>query len=93
MSALRPASTRVWTVAEAKARLSEILRRSEDEGPQRIGARKSFVVVAAAEWDAATTPREALGRWLVQHTPRGLNLTMPERSSRRASPLSEDAGE
>ena len=93
MSALRPASTRVWTVAEAKARLSEILRRSEDEGPQRIGARKSFVVVAAAEWDAVTRPREALGRWLVEHTPRGLNLTTPERSSRRASPLSEDAGE
>ena len=32
-------SPRVWTVAEAKARLSEVLRRSADEGPQRIGAR------------------------------------------------------
>ncbi len=32
-------SHRVWTVAEAKARLSEILRLAEEEGPQRIGAR------------------------------------------------------
>ena len=30
---------RVWTVAEAKARLSEILRLAEEEGPQRIDAR------------------------------------------------------
>ena len=32
-----------WTVAEAKARLSEILRLAEEEGPQRIGVRNSFV--------------------------------------------------
>ena len=31
-------SRRVWTVAEAKARLSEVLRLAEEEGPQRIGA-------------------------------------------------------
>ena len=36
---------RVWTVAEAKAKLSEILRLAETEGPQRIGARKPFIVV------------------------------------------------
>ena len=36
---------RIWTVANAKARLSEILRLAETEGPQRIGARRSFVVV------------------------------------------------
>ncbi len=39
---------RVWTVAEAKARLSEILRLAESEGPQRIGTRRPFVVVPAA---------------------------------------------
>ena len=45
MTTQRSGSPRVWTVAEAKARLSEILRLSEEEGPQRIGTRKSFVVV------------------------------------------------
>ena len=43
---------RVWTVAEAKARLSEILRLAEEEGPQHIGARKPFVVVPASVWHA-----------------------------------------
>ena len=38
---------RVWTVAEAKARLSEILRLAEAEGPQTIGTRRPFVVVPA----------------------------------------------
>ena len=39
---------RVWTVAEAKAKLSEVLRLAESEGPQRIGTRKPFIVVPAA---------------------------------------------
>lgn len=51
MAANQSRSERIWTVAEAKARLSEILRLAEEEGPQRIGARKSFVVVPAAAWD------------------------------------------
>ena len=36
---------RVWTVSEAKAKLSEILRLAETEGPQRIGVRRSFILV------------------------------------------------
>ena len=42
---------RVWTVAEAKARLSEVLRLTEEEGPQRIGIRRPFVVLPAAVWE------------------------------------------
>ena len=37
---------RTWTVAEAKARLSEILRLADEQGPQRIGVRRAFVVVS-----------------------------------------------
>ncbi len=44
MSTKDTTSDRIWTVAEAKARLSEILRLAEEEGPQRIGTRRSFVV-------------------------------------------------
>ena len=44
------ADPRVWTVAEAKARLSEVLRLSEEEGPQRIGTRKCYVVVPEDVW-------------------------------------------
>ena len=34
---------RTWTVEEAKARLSDILRLAEEEGPQRIGERRPFI--------------------------------------------------
>ena len=43
-------TNRTWTVAEAKARLSDILRLAEEEGPQRIGKQPSFVIVPAETW-------------------------------------------
>ena len=48
---------RAWTVAEAKARLSEILRRAEEEGPQRIGTRKEFVASYRPAYGTRTTSR------------------------------------
>ena len=65
---------RVWTVAEAKAKLSEIFRLAEEEGPQRIGTRKSFVVVPDLLWRTQPPARKPLGQWLVDHVPRGANL-------------------
>ena len=79
---------RVWTVTEAKAHLSEILRLAEEEGPQHIGREKTFVVVPATDWYAKKTPREPMGRWLVDNIPRGMNLDVPEaRESRRETPF------
>ena len=82
---------RVWTVAEAKARLSEILRLSEEEGPQRIGARKAFVVVPAHVWEERHPPRIPLGQWLIENMPRGTNLEIPDRGgdSRREIPFAD----
>ena len=84
---------RIWTVAEAKARLSEVLRLAEKEGPQHIGTRKPFVVVPAAVWEEKTRSRKPLGQWLVENVPRGTNLEVPDRSSRRPIPFIEKAGE
>ncbi len=81
---------RIWTVAEAKARLSEILRLSEEEGPQRIGARKSFVVVPAHVWEERQPPRKPLGQWLIENMSRGTNLEIPDRSSERKIPFVDD---
>ena len=90
----RPATpTGVWTVAEAKARLSEVLRLAEEAGPQRIGTRKPFVVVPAAVWEEKTRPRKPLGQWLVENVPRGTNLEVPDRSSRRPIPFIDETGE
>jgi prevent-host-death family protein len=80
-------------VAEAKAHLSEILRLARSEGPQRIGTRRSFVVVPADEWDSKANPRKPLGRWLIENMSRGMDLEVPERRSARAVPFSgEDDG-
>ena len=66
---------RVWTVAEAKAKLSEVLRLAEEEGPQRIGTRRPFVVVPESVWqEREGPPRMPLGQWLVENMPRGTNL-------------------
>ena len=84
-------SHRTWTVAEAKAKLSEVLRLAEEEGPQRIGLRRPFVVVPAASWDARQARDRHLGRWLLENVPRGLDWEIPrDRQSNRPVPFSEE---
>jgi prevent-host-death family protein len=45
-----------WTVAEAKAKLSEVIDQALSQGPQIVtrSGRKAVVVVAAEEWDRKT---------------------------------------
>jgi len=45
-----------WTVAEAKAKLSEVIDQALSEGPQIVtrSGRKAVVIVAAEEWDRKT---------------------------------------
>ena len=54
-----------WTVAEAKAKFSEVLERAEKEGPQRITkhGRETAVVVSAEEWAKKTKPKESLAEF------------------------------
>ena len=79
MTTQLPEGQRTWTIAEAKARLSEILRLAEEEGPQRIGLRKPFVVVPEHEWRERAPERKPLGQWLVENMPRGVELELPSR--------------
>lgn len=79
---------KVWTVAEAKARLSEILRLAESEGPQRIGMRRSFVIVPEEAWlKREPEPRVPMGQWLVENL-RGLGpLEIPDRKDDPERPI------
>lgn len=45
-----------WTVAEAKARFSDVIAQAEKAGPQTITryGRVAAVIVSAAEWDRKT---------------------------------------
>jgi len=49
-------STQVWSVAEAKAKFSEVIERAMSEGPQTITrkGRTAAVVVGAEEWQRKT---------------------------------------
>jgi prevent-host-death family protein len=49
-------SSQTWTVAEAKAKFSEIIAKATSEGPQTITrrGRTAAVVVAAEEWQRKT---------------------------------------
>lgn len=42
-----------WTIAEAKAKFSEMVERAQSQGPQTITrhGRKTVVVVAVEEWE------------------------------------------
>lgn len=47
-----PEKTAAWSVAEAKARLSEVIERARNEGPQAItrNGRPAVVMVSSEEW-------------------------------------------
>lgn len=48
-----------WSVAEAKARFSEVMSKAATEGPQHIrrNGRDAAVVVSAEEWAKVARPR------------------------------------
>lgn len=69
----------VWTVAEAKSRLSEVLRRASEIGPQQIGKQRPHVVVPLDQWRARAQPEPNFGAWLVENAPRGCEIELPSR--------------
>ena len=85
----QPNSPHTWTVAEAKARLSEILRLANEQGPQRIGVQRGFIVVPERVWRERAHLRKPLGQWLVENFPRGAELELPPRGNDRPAPFSD----
>lgn len=66
-----------WTVAEAKAKFSEVLERAEKEGPQRITkhGKDAVVVVSAATWKQRKKRRGNLAEFFRNSPLRGANLS------------------
>lgn len=67
----------IWQLAEAKNKLSEVVTRALEEGPQRIRRRGQVVVVISeAEFDRLRGKRESLVDELLQGPDlSGLDLT------------------
>jgi prevent-host-death family protein len=70
-----------WTVAEAKAKFSEVIERARLAGPQTItrNGRRAAIVVSADEWDQRTSRKGTLVEFLNNSPLRGSGLKI-ERS-------------
>lgn len=81
----------MWTVQEAKAKLSNVLKRARDGEPQIIGAKDSCVVIAMEDYERITRGRNRphLGRWLVENAPQIGDLELPPRSKERPVPFDD----
>jgi prevent-host-death family protein len=82
-------SAQVWTVAEAKAKFSEIIERAMSEGPQTITrkGRTAAVVVGAEEWQRKTRRVGNLAEFFAASPLRGSNLKI-HRLKQRARKIS-----
>ena len=66
-----------WTLARAKARFSEVVRRAQSE-PQTItrNGKPSVVVVSAEEWEKKTVRRGTLAEFLMDSPLRGADIDL-----------------
>lgn len=71
------ASSESWTVADAKARLSEVIDRAQRD-PQVITrhGKPSAVVVSAEEWARKTARKGSLAEFLLGSPLRGVELEL-----------------
>jgi len=65
-----------WTVAEAKAKLSEVVEKARTDGPQTItkNGRKAVVVVSADEWERKSRRSGNLAEFLAASPLRGSGI-------------------
>jgi prevent-host-death family protein len=66
-------SAHAWTVAEAKAKFSQVIDRAQSDGPQTITrhGRTTAVVVAAEEWERKTKRKGNLAEFFAASPLRG----------------------
>lgn len=67
-----------WTVAEAKAKLSEVIAQAESKGPQVItrNGRTAVVMVSYAEWERKTKRVGNLAEFFAASPLRGAELSL-----------------
>lgn len=75
-------SAQAWTVAEAKAKFSEVIDRAISDGPQAISrrGRRAAVVVAAEEWERKTKRQGNLAEFFAASPLRGAKLRIKRTS-------------
>jgi prevent-host-death family protein len=71
-----------WTLAEAKAKFSEVVQKAEREGPQWITRRgeEAVVVVSKKDWERKTKRKGTLLEFFMNSPLRGSGIEIPPRS-------------
>jgi prevent-host-death family protein len=66
-------SAHTWTVAEAKAKFSEVIDKAQSDGPQTItrNGHTTAVIVAAEEWERKTKRKGNLAEFFAASPLRG----------------------
>lgn len=74
----------MWTVAEAKAKFSEVIDRAETKGPQTVtrNGRTAAIVVAAEEWERKTRRSGNLAEFLASSPLRRSQVKIERRKDR-----------
>jgi prevent-host-death family protein len=67
-----------WTVAEAKAKFSEMIEKARDSGPQTVtkNGRTAVVVVSAEEWERKTRRKGSLVEFFADSPLRGSGVDL-----------------
>jgi prevent-host-death family protein len=73
-----------WTVAQAKARFSEVIDTAKSQGPQTItrNGRTAAVIVAAEEWERKTKRKGNLAEFFATSPLRGSGLKLKRANGR-----------
>jgi prevent-host-death family protein len=73
-----------WTIAEAKAKFSEVVEKAQSDGPQTITrrGRTAVVVVAAEEWDRKTKRSGNLAEFFASSPLRGSGIKITRRKDK-----------
>jgi prevent-host-death family protein len=74
----------IWTVAEAKAKFSEVIDRATKKGPQTVtrNGRTAAVVVAAEEWERKSKRNGNLAEFLADSPLRRSGVRAERRKDR-----------
>ncbi|WID95602.1 type II toxin-antitoxin system Phd/YefM family antitoxin [Bosea vestrisii] len=72
------ASKTSWSVANAKARFSELIDKAKSEGPQTVtrNGKPTVMLVSVEEWEKRTAPKGTLLEFLQNSPLRGADLDL-----------------
>jgi prevent-host-death family protein len=74
----------MWSVADAKAQLSELLRRARSGEPQFIGTQEPCVVISLESYREKFESKGHDGSWLIEHASRAeVDIQLPPRGHNR----------